>query len=622
MSEILFEAYGAPSVAYGIDSLFSYKYNGGRNGLVVSSSFTSTHLIPVVNQKAMLSHATRLNWGRFQSAEYLLKLLKLKYPTFPGKISDPQAEDLVREHCYVSQNYQDELCHYLDWTGLEERSRIIQHPFVEQVVVEKTQEELDRAMERKKESGRRLQEQAAKMRLDKLIRKEQELVYYKELQVKLADVSKKEAKRILESDDFDDESQLDKKIKEMEKSIKKARNKDLGDSAEEEQEAPPTFPLLDTPDEELDEEGIKQKRQQRLMKSNYDARQRAKAEKEREKARIAEEERLDNERREADPESWVEERRVARQSLLQKIKEKERLKSDLGNRKSLANQMRMKSIANLASDNPTKKRRRGGDDDTFGADDADWSVYRSIQTGDQSDDDEEEDLTGQLKTLEEQLLKHDPDFTAQSTLEAQQDWTKSLVHAFLYGPWPHDAESQRELHQVHLNVERIRVPEVVFQPSIAGLDQAGIVEIASSILTERLAESTYRDDILKDIFLTGGNTMFQGFEDRLHKELMAVLPQGAPLRVRRAKDPVLDAWKGAAMWAGEASSRQHFVTRADFLEKGPDYIKVCISCCWNIVDGGLLMTSSRNMNMETAFFDRVQNNNLMKKINYIQFHPP
>ena len=94
MSEILFECYGAPSVAYGIDSLFSYSYNGGRSGLVMDSSYTSTHVIPVVNSKPLLSQTTRLNWGRFQSAQYLLKLLRLKYPTFPGKISDNQAEDL------------------------------------------------------------------------------------------------------------------------------------------------------------------------------------------------------------------------------------------------------------------------------------------------------------------------------------------------------------------------------------------------------------------------------------------------------------------------------------------------------------------------------------------------
>ncbi|KAF2731833.1 actin-like ATPase domain-containing protein [Polyplosphaeria fusca] len=573
MSEILFECYGAPSVAYGIDSLFSYSYNGGRHGLVVSSSYSSTHVIPVIESKALLSQATRLNWGRCQSAEYLLKLLKLKYPAFPGKISDPQAEDLVREHCYVSKDYESELSHYLDWTGLEDRDHVIQTPYTEQVVVQKTEEELAIAAEKRKESGRRLQAQAAKMRLEKLKKKEEEFEYYQQLQEQLANTTKKEAKRILESNDFDDESQLLKRVKELEKSIKKARNKDVGDEEEEQQEEP-TFPLLDTPDDQLDEEGIKQKRLQRLMKSNHEARQRAKVEKEKEKARLAEEQRLDDERRETDFEGWVGERRIARQAIVQKMKDRERLKAELGNRKSLANQMRMKSIANLASDNPTKKRRRGGgDDDTFGADDADWGVYRTIATGEQSDDEEEEDLAKDLKNIEGQLLKHDPNFTEDSTREAQTDWTKSILHAFLHGPYPYDAESQRDIHQLHLNVERIRVPEVVFQPSIAGLDQAGIIEIAAGILGERLSESSYRDEILKDIFLTGGNTLFQGFEERLSAELRAVLPADLTLRVRGAKDAVLDAWRGAAKWAGNAQSRPNFVSRAEFMEKGGEYIK-------------------------------------------------
>lgn len=356
MSEILFECYGTPAVAFGVDSLFSYAYNGGRTGMIMDSSYTSTHVIPVVDSKPLLAQATRLNWGRFQSAQYLLKLLRLKYPTFPGKISDSQAEDLVREHCYISQDYESELTRYLDWTGLEDRDRVVQFPYTEQILVQKTEEELAIAAEKRKESGRRLQAQAAKMRLEKLKKKEEELEYYVQLQAQLQEITtKKEKARVLESNDFDDESQLEKRIKELEKGIKKARNKDLGDIEEEQQEEP-TFPLLEVPDDELDEEGIKQKRQQRLMKSNYDARQRAKVEREKEKARLAEEQRLDDERREADPQNWIDERRIARQAIIQKIKDRERMKAELGNRKSLANQMRMKSIATLASDNPSTLR--------------------------------------------------------------------------------------------------------------------------------------------------------------------------------------------------------------------------------------------------------------------------
>ncbi|KAI9803108.1 MAG: Nuclear actin-protein involved in chromatin remodeling [Piccolia ochrophora] len=584
MTEILFECYTAPSVAYGVDALFAYNYNQGQSGLILSSSHSSTHLIPVLDSKALLTQASRLNWGGWHCAEYLQKLLQLKYPNFPGKFSNLQSEELVRDHCVVSQDYEADLGGYLDWDGLEERDHVVQYPFTEQVVVQKSEEELARIAEKRKESGRRLQEQAAKMRLEKLIKKEQELEYYKVLQQKASTVTKKEFRRLLESNDFETEAQLEKTVRDLDKSIKKARTKDVGGGEVEEDAEQPTFPLLDIPDEELDEVSLKQKRHQRLLKSNNEARARAKAEKDREKARVAEETRLDNERRENDLEGWIQDRRAAREAILQRLKERQRLKADLGNRKSLASQMRMKSIANLASDNPnSKKRRRGGDEDTFGANDDDWSVYRTIATGEQSDDDEEEDGNATLKNLEAQLLQYDPNFTEQNTLEAESDWTKSLMHAFLRGPWPFDPESQREIHQVHLNVERIRVPEVIFQPSIAGIDQAGVIEIAADIFSQRLSNDDAASNMLKDIFVTGGNTLFQGFDERFRTELQAVLPAGAPLRIRRGKDAILDAWRGAAAWAGSNARRGASVTRQEYLEKGAEYMKehplgnVCVS---------------------------------------------
>ncbi|KAJ5296326.1 Glutathione-dependent formaldehyde-activating enzyme/centromere protein V [Penicillium atrosanguineum] len=572
MNEILFECYGAPSVAYGIDSLFAYRYNKGTDGLIVSSSHTSTHVIPVLNSKPLLSNCSRLNWGGLNNAEYLMKLLKLKYPTFPARLTDYQMEQLVHQHCYISQDYDRELSGYLDWTGLEDRDHVIQYPYTEHIVQEKTEEELARIAERKKESGRRLQEQAAKMRLEKLVKKEQELEYWKDLQNRLASETKKEIRRVLESEDLKDEVHLERMIRDLEKSIKRSRNKDLGIEENDEQQEEMTFPMLDIPDEELDEAGLKEKRHQRLMKSNVEARARAKAEKEREKARVEEEERLDREKRENNFEEWIEERRTNRQSLLQRIKDRDRFKADLGNRKSLASQMRMKTLANLASDGP-KKRRRGGDDDDFGANDEDWGVYRTVAKDEQSDEEEEEDLGGMLNGVEQELLEYDPDFTENHTLAAQSDWTKSLVHAFLRGPWPFDPESQREAHQIHLNVERIRVPEVVFKPSIAGVDQAGLIEMAADIINQRFSSSQDRNRLLKDVFLTGGNTLFQGFEDRFRTELRGVLPMDADLIVRQATDPVFDAWKGAAQWASGGDLGRSSVTRQEYMEKGSEYIK-------------------------------------------------
>jgi actin-related protein 5 len=236
--------------------------------------------------------------------------------------------------------------------------------------------------------------------------------------------------------------------------------------------------------------------------------------------------------------------------------------------------MRMKNIANLASDNPTKKRRRGGDEDTFGADDADWAIYRQIATGEQSEDEEEEDPETRLKKVEEELLQYDPNFTEEHTFEAQSDWTNSIIHSFVHGPWPFDPESARDKNQVHLNIERLRIPEVVFQPVIAGVDQAGVGEIACDIFTQRLTDPLLRSKIMNDVFLTGGNTLFQGFEERLQEELRSVLKNTMPMHVRKAKNPTMDAWRGAAQWASRSSSKPAFVSREEYLEYGSEYFKV------------------------------------------------
>ena len=236
--------------------------------------------------------------------------------------------------------------------------------------------------------------------------------------------------------------------------------------------------------------------------------------------------------------------------------------------------MRMKTLANLASDAPGRKRRRGGDDDNFGANDEDWGIYRTVAMGEQSEDDEEEDLDAEMRNVEAQLLKYDPGFNESNTMAAQMDWTKSLMHAFRHGPQPFDPESQQQIHQLHLNVERIRVPEVVFQPAIAGLDQAGIIDIAADMINHGMGKLQDRNHILGDVFLTGGNTLFAGFEERLNRELRAVLPIDATMRLRHANDPLLDAWKGAAQWSNEPTFRQALVTRQDYDEKGPHYMKV------------------------------------------------
>jgi actin-related protein 5 len=134
MSELLFETYSAPSVSYGIDALFSYRQNVSTNnstGLVISSGNYATHIIPVIDGRGILSQAKRLQWGGTQAVEYMSRLLQLKYPSFPSKVTALQAQPLVWDHCYVAQDYAAELACLLDKTHLKDTDRTIQFPYTE-----------------------------------------------------------------------------------------------------------------------------------------------------------------------------------------------------------------------------------------------------------------------------------------------------------------------------------------------------------------------------------------------------------------------------------------------------------------------------------------------------------
>ena len=402
---------------------------------------------------------------------------------------------------------------------------------------------------------------------------------------------------MLEGEDIEGgEKALNKKISSLNDSIRKARNRMAG-IIEEEVKEEPDFSLVDVPDDQLTEEQIKKKKGQRLMKFGYDARQRAKAEKVKEQERQAEEVRLDEEKRKVDLSSWLEGRRAARQQLLDRMKERKKLKAELQDRKSLASQMRMKQIAGLAANESGKRKRRAGgagngDDDNFGASDADWGVYRDVAGEDDSEDEEEDDR--KLQQLESELLEHDPTFNESDTQRAKSDPSKSLVYKFLYGRYDaaedaRIADDQNALlardHQIHLNIERIRAPEILFRPALRGLDQCGIVEIAQQLIgirhtnTDLVSSSPAVLDrralLCGDIFTTGGGCLWSGFNNRIRADLTALLPTGTPLVVRSATDPLLDSWRGAAKWAASSSSeyKKSAVTRAEYDEFGVDYIK-------------------------------------------------
>lgn len=593
--ELMFETYSAPKMAFGVDSLYSFKANGGKTGLVVGTGHEFSHIIPVINGKPMRNVMKRINVGGRQLSDYMRWFLSLKYPYFPLRLNEWQVENLIHDHCYVSDNFNKEINRGLNLDYLEDHDITLEAPFNEIIIVEKTEEELKNEENRRRENAKRMQRMAKEKRKEKLEIKQKDFDYYIKMKEEMLDMDRKEINETLREAGFDDEQDLDNYIGTLEKTLKKANLIENDEEDETDVSAKYDFTILDKPNEELTPEEIKEKRKLRLIKSNIDSKKKAREEKEEAKREAEAALRRDDEFRVNDLESWITLKRDKLEVVIQRRKERQKLKEELGDRKSKASQMRMKNIATLADDgsgtlgNQLRKRNHGTSidkdpSDNFGANDDDWAVYKDISAVD--DDEVSDEEKEEIYNLEVQLLAHDPNFNIEHTQERQFDWKGSTLHRFMRGPREFDAEDQHQLHQIHVNIERIKIPEILFQPNMAGVDQSGITEVCEDIVLRRLPQERgfsgdseswckYMTDnninVLNNVFLTGGLAKFSGFKERMENELSTVLPVSSDLKVSVARDPLNDSWTGMRQWSMEAEEKD-WISKEQYLEMGSEYI--------------------------------------------------
>lgn len=132
MSELLFECYNVPSIAYGVDALFSYNFSQPKpksDALIVSFGYHTIHVIPVINNETIFANTRRLNLGGFHVISFLHRILQLKYPSHSTAISLSRAEELVHTVCLVALNYKEELKRWTDSDYYEQNTKIIQLPY-------------------------------------------------------------------------------------------------------------------------------------------------------------------------------------------------------------------------------------------------------------------------------------------------------------------------------------------------------------------------------------------------------------------------------------------------------------------------------------------------------------
>ncbi|XP_063708449.1 actin-related protein 5 [Culicoides brevitarsis] len=490
MSELLFECYGVPSVAYGVDGLFSYKFsNAARDGLIVNIGYNTTHVIPVLNHKVIGVNARRINIGGCHMINYLHRLLQLKYPVHVNAITISRVEELLHEHCSIAYDYMEELKKWSNLDYYEKYVKIIQLPYT--VPVAAPVMSAEQKLEKKRELAKRLVEMNARKREEKLLEDEetlQKLILIRDMYFNKDEGDFEDALKQAEIASYEE---LEKQITQISNRIERVKQKMA--QAESGNQTPEEKPIV-----------VPQPPPNLSM------------------------------------EAWLTDIKRKRTLLMEKKAAKRQRKQDLAKRRTAAAQERMRIISQLA------KKEKGTDD--FGSRDEDWDIYKTIsREGGDSDSELENE---KLMEYEEVLRHHEPEMFESQITEG----------------------NAAELNQLHVGVEAIRAPELLFQPSMIGCQEAGLAEIIDFVLKMFSPEDQLK--LANNVFLTGGASKFPGLRERLDRELLEMRPFETSHKITFAKSASMDGWYGAREFANNSKElKKALLTKAEYEEKGGEYFK-------------------------------------------------
>ena len=77
--------------------------------------------------------------------------------------------------------------------------------------------------------------------------------------------------------------------------------------------------------------------------------------------------------------------------------------------------------------------------------------------------------------------------------------------------------------------ERFRTPEVLFNPSMIGMESVGIHDTTFNSIMK--CDVDIRKDLYNNIVLSGGTTMFPSIGERMSKEITALAPSAMKIKV-------------------------------------------------------------------------------------------
>ncbi|XP_053571950.1 actin-1-like [Bombina bombina] len=180
------------------------------------------------------------------------------------------------------------------------------------------------------------------------------------------------------------------------------------------------------------------------------------------------------------------------------------------------------------------------------------------------------DITEYLRML---LMETGHSFASSAEKEIVKDLKEKLCYVALNPEQEMRAEQALKEYKlpddntIRIGSQLFRAPEILFNPASNGSDAPGVHEM----LLNSIAKCSWyvRRRLYGNILLSGGSTLFHGFDERILKEMRRQVPSSCKVTIIAPPDREFCVWIGGSVLASLSQFRRMWVTSKEYEEVGP-----------------------------------------------------